>query len=159
MVKLKKYKIKDSGKRRKWPTGANRDVVENKGRCDLLPPLALLKLALHFQKGAKKYEARNWEKGIPVSAFSDSMLRHFFKWMANILDGEDHLIAALWNLICLVETKIRIDKGILPKSLDDMPLLTVKYYIRKEKTYENRKKKYRLAITVENPKEKNRKNP
>lgn len=29
--------IKDSGKRRKFETGAVRDIQEGKGRCDLLP--------------------------------------------------------------------------------------------------------------------------
>ena len=35
-----------------------------KGRCDLLPPNALLRLARHFENGSKKYGDRNWEKGI-----------------------------------------------------------------------------------------------
>lgn len=35
-------KIKDSGNRTEFSTGAVRDMHEGKGRCDLLPPLALM---------------------------------------------------------------------------------------------------------------------
>ena len=97
-------KIKDSGTRREFDTGAVRDMQEGKGRCDLLPPLALLRLAKHFEEGAKKYGERNWEKGIPISSFIDSALRHVFKYMAGKQD-EDHLIAAVWNLIAAIETE------------------------------------------------------
>ena len=49
------YKIKDSGKRKVYQTGANRDVNEEKGRFDLLPPQAIRALAIHYQKGCQKY--------------------------------------------------------------------------------------------------------
>ena len=57
----------------------------------------LLRLARHYENGAKKYDERNWEKGIPASRFADSALRHMFKYMDG-QDDEDHLIAAIWNL-------------------------------------------------------------
>ncbi len=41
--------IKDDGSRHEFNTGAVRDIQEGKGRCDLLPPLALLRLARHFE--------------------------------------------------------------------------------------------------------------
>ena len=47
--------IQDSGNRTKFETGAVRDMGEGKGRCDLLPPLALLRLAKHFEAGCQKY--------------------------------------------------------------------------------------------------------
>lgn len=56
--------IKDSGARHEFDTGAVRDMPEGKGRCDLLPPLAMLRLAKHFEAGAAKYGERNWEKGV-----------------------------------------------------------------------------------------------
>lgn len=96
--------IKDSGERTVFTTGAVRDMHQGKGRCDLLPPLALLRLARHFEAGAIKYGDRNWEIGIPCHSFLDSALRHIFKYMAGYTD-EDHLIAALWNLACLAETE------------------------------------------------------
>ena len=96
--------IKDSGERTEFDTGAKRDMHEGKGRCDLLPPIALLRLAKHFENGAVKYGDRNWEKGIPCHSFVDSAMRHLLKYIDGWQD-EDHLIAAAWNLMCLAETE------------------------------------------------------
>ena len=96
--------IKDSGNRTEFETGAVRDMAQGKGRCDLLPPLALLRLARHFEAGAEKYGDRNWEKGIPLHSFIDSAIRHVLRYMAGH-DDEDHLCAAAWNLICAMETE------------------------------------------------------
>lgn len=90
--------LKDSGERRKFETGAVRDIVEGKGRCDLLPACALLRLSKHYEAGAKKYADRNWEQGIPISVMIDSGMRHLLKYMDG-QDDEDHLTAAAWNLI------------------------------------------------------------
>lgn len=43
--------IKDSGNRRKFATGAVRDIQEGKGRFDLLPMCVLLRLAKHYEEG------------------------------------------------------------------------------------------------------------
>lgn len=90
--------LKDSGNRRKFETGAVRDMQEGKGRCDLLPACALLRLAKHYEAGAMKYEARNWEKGIPISVMIDSAMRHLLKYMDGQTD-EDHLAAVAWNIL------------------------------------------------------------
>ena len=55
--------IKDSGERTMFDTGAVRDMHEGKGRFDLLPMCVLMRLAKHYEAGAKKYEERGWEKG------------------------------------------------------------------------------------------------
>lgn len=117
---MKFNKVKDSGKRQKFTTGAVRDIQEGKGRFDLLPPRAIKRVARHFENGSKKYGDRNWEKGMPLSRFMDSAMRHIFA----ILEGkedEDHKAAAVWNLLCFIETEERIEAGILPKKLDDLP--------------------------------------
>lgn len=98
--------IKDSGDRTQFETGAVRDMHEGKGRCDLLPPLALLRVARHFEDGARKYGGRNWEKGIPMHSFLDSGIRHLLKYM-NGQDDEDHLAAAAWNILCALETEVK----------------------------------------------------
>ncbi len=102
--------ILDSGNRYEFATGAVRDMQEGKGRCDLLPPLAILRLARHFEIGAKKYGDHNWEKGIPINSFIDSAIRHIMKYMAGQED-EDHLVAAAWNLMCAMETEERFGWG------------------------------------------------
>ena len=90
-------KIKDSGHRREFPTGAVRDMAEGKGRYDLLPWEAIHELALHCEQGALKYGERNCEKGIPISSLIDSAFRHLSKYMQGA-DDEPHLRAALWNI-------------------------------------------------------------
>lgn len=96
--------IKDSGTRREFASGAVRDIQEGKGRLDLLPACAILRVARHFEAGAKKYDDRNWEKGIPVHSFIDSALRHLMKYLDG-QDDEDHLCAAAWNCLCAMWTE------------------------------------------------------
>ena len=90
--------VKDSGYRREFETGSVRDRAEGKGRCDLLPMCALLRLARHYEAGCAKYGDRNWELGQPISILMDSALRHLFKYMDGQKD-EDHLAAAAWNVM------------------------------------------------------------
>lgn len=114
------YKIKDTGERKEFNTGAVRDTQVEKGRFDLLPPRTIIALAVHYEKGCKKYGERNWEKGIPISSFISSSLRHTIQFLDGQSD-ENHLIAALWNLACAYETLLRIQKGALPEELYDLP--------------------------------------
>jgi len=113
------YALQDSGQRQEFATGAVRDRQSGKGRFDLLPPEALLRLARHFEKGAAKYGDRNWERGIPLSRYVDSALRHTFSYMQGKND-EDHLVAACWNLLAALETEQRAANGVLPNDLIDM---------------------------------------
>ena len=92
------HPLQDSGQRREFDTGAVRDIQEGKGRCDLLPACAILRLAKHYESGAQKYEDRNWEQGIPISVMIDSAMRHLLKYMDGQTD-EDHLVAAAWNIM------------------------------------------------------------
>jgi hypothetical protein len=96
--------IKDSGTRREFESGAVRDMQEGKGRMDLLPACAIIRLAKHFENGANKYEERNWEKGIPTHSFIDSAIRHLMKYLDGATD-EDHLCAAAWNCMCCMWTE------------------------------------------------------
>jgi hypothetical protein len=113
-------KVKDSGKRQQFKTGAKRDTQDGKGRFDLLPVNAMFRLACHFENGAKKYGDSNWLRGIPLKRYLDSLLRHAFK-LAGGLDDEDHLAAIAWNAMCLLETQELIRQGKLPKELNDLP--------------------------------------
>lgn len=121
VIELGGGELKDSGERREFTTGAVRDASgPQKGAPHLRPIHALNRLDVHMSKGAKKYAARNWEKGIPLSVYCDSAQRHLDKAMAGYID-EDHMAAALWNVSCYLETEHRIRVGILPKELNDMP--------------------------------------
>lgn len=147
--------IKDSGTRRKFNSGAVRDVAEGKGRCDLLPLdvignlthdkilehidryihtgdlinlyvvltlfitdyygkrtiTAILELSKHYEEGAKKYEERNWERGIPLHCFMDSGIRHYLKHKRGDTD-EPHDRAFLFNICGAIWTHIHLPKMI-----------------------------------------------
>jgi len=128
-------KVKDSGERREFGTGAVRDMSKGKGRYDLMPARALKRVAKHFQNGAEKYSANNWRLGIPLHSFADSALRHIFNYLEGKND-EDHLTAAAWNLLCLIETEEMIEENILPKELATVPYTQekIRKTIEKEKT-------------------------
>lgn len=113
-------KLKDSGARTEFDTGAVRDAQGEKGRFDLLPWSTIWALAKHFEIGCQKYGDRNWEKGIPIKNYMDSGIRHAMKAMMGIKD-ENHLMAAIWNLVCAYETLLRIKLGVLPADLDNIP--------------------------------------
>lgn len=136
--------IKDSGNRRKFESGAVRDIQEGKGRCDLMPlgvvakilgdsiialiddfmqnddvlllyqvihcfmeqvypdkATALLELSIHFEEGAKKYGDNNWQKGLPISCYIDSAVRHYLKYRRGDND-ERHDRAFMWNIVCCI---------------------------------------------------------
>jgi len=97
-------KVKDSGSRQEYASGARRDNASNKGRMDLLPPEAILRLSRWYEWGAQKYGDHNWERGMPISRYLDAAIRHTFKYMAGCND-EDHLSAAVWNLLAIIQIK------------------------------------------------------
>ncbi len=111
---------KDSGKREEFKTGSKRDTREGKGRYDLIPSRSMRRIALVFERGAKKYGERNWEKGQPISRYLDSALRHTFEYLGGLRD-EDHLAQAAWNLIAALHTEEGVFAGELPADLYDLP--------------------------------------
>lgn len=115
-------KVKDSGERQEFDTGSVRDTNTGKGRFDLIPPYAFLRLAQHYENGAKKYGNRNWELGQPLSRYLDSAFRHIVKVLMG-LEDEDHFSAVVWNILSIIETQKRIELGLLPKELDDLPII------------------------------------
>jgi hypothetical protein len=112
--------LQDSGERQKFQTGAQRDIQEGKGRYDLLPATAIFAVARVFEEGAKKYESRNFEKGIPLSRYIDSALRHLFKHLEGHRD-EPHMAQAGWNILAYIHTATMIERGLLPEELNDLP--------------------------------------
>mgnify|MGYP000898272769 CR=1 FL=1 len=90
--------LEDYGQRHEFKTGALRDMHEGKGDMYSLPAAAILRLSKHYEQGATKYGRLNYQKGIPVSSFMDSALRHIFKYLDG-WDDEDHLAAAAFNVL------------------------------------------------------------
>lgn len=112
--------IREDGPKREFSTGAKKQNADNKGTPVLIPPDAIFDLAVHFAKGAKLHGDRNWEKGIPLSELLNSLERHLLQEKLGSTD-ERHDRALVWNAVVYLATKLRIQKGWLPKILDDMP--------------------------------------
>ena len=86
-----------------FDTGAVRDTG-GKGRMDLLPMCALLRVSKHMEDALTHYPERNWEKGLPMHTMIDSALRHLVKYADGMTD-EDHLCAATTNLLMAMWTE------------------------------------------------------
>jgi len=121
---VKDYKTKLKEKQ-DYGTGATRDAVKGKGRFDLIPDLALTRVVGVYERGALNHGPRNWEKGLPLSRLIDSAIRHIIqykmsKYMPELRD-EDHIAHAVWNLLAIIHNEEMIERGVLPKELDDLP--------------------------------------
>ena len=112
--------LPDSGSRSKFETGAVRDAAAGKGHFSDIPPCALRAIAKRFEDGAAKYERGNYRKGIPLSRYFDSAMRHLLQWSEGD-DTEDHAGAVLWNMACGLWTLEAIQAGELPGTLNDLP--------------------------------------
>jgi hypothetical protein len=110
--------VKDSGARQEFATGSVRDTPKGKGRYDLISPIALKRLAVHYENGAAKYSENNWMLGQPLNRYIESAIRHLYTYLAGD-DSEDHMAAAAWNVFSFMHTKDWIDQGILPAELDN----------------------------------------
>ena len=85
------------------------DIFRNS--CEWDVPTMLLEVSKHMEDGAKKYGERNWEKGLPVSCFIDSAVRHYLKLLRGD-DDEPHDRAFCWNMLCCLWTiRHKSEKG------------------------------------------------
>ena len=95
------FEVKDSGERKQFASGMQRDVTTGKPRYDLVYDGPMLeRYAEHLRKGAEKYTERNWMKASSeeeMNRFKQSAARHFAQWMAGDVD-EDHAAAVIFNL-------------------------------------------------------------
>lgn len=117
--------MKDSGERDVYLGGAQRDKAEGKGAYELITPIAMRRLAIIYEEGAKGKGARNWEEGIPMSRFMQSSFRHLYQFLEGMRD-EDHLAQAMWNIAGAIHTEEMVRRGVLPEELLDLPDFTEK---------------------------------
>lgn len=89
-----------------FETGAVRDTG-GKGRMDLLPMCALIRISKHMEDALTHYPERNWERGLPMHSMLDSAMRHLVKYMDG-QDDEDHLCAATTNLLMAMWTEEKL---------------------------------------------------
>jgi hypothetical protein len=112
--------LKDTGSRTSFTSGAVRDAGSGKGAPALVPSFVIWLLSRIYEDGAAKYTSRNWEKGMPLSVYINSMERHLSKLKAGMRD-EPHATQLLWNVVGYVYTSALIKMGFRPKELNDMP--------------------------------------
>ena len=112
--------MRDSGERETFATGAVRDSGVGKPRPDLFSPFAMERIGRWLETGARKYEPRNWEKGMNYVRVVASLHRHLMMYMQHDR-SEDHLAALAVNASFLMHYDAMIERGVLPQSLDDLP--------------------------------------
>lgn len=61
----------------------------------------LLEVSIHFEEGARKYGPNNWRKGLPVTCYVDSAIRHYLKYRRGDKD-ENHNRAFVWNVMACI---------------------------------------------------------
>jgi hypothetical protein len=73
-----------------------------------------------MEAGARKYAARNWEQGMPMSRYLASAHRHLELYRMGFRD-EPHLWQALWNIGGAIHTSILVHIGVYPADFYDLP--------------------------------------
>lgn len=75
----------------------------------LIPAYPMWEVAKVFGYGARKYEPRNWEQGIPFSSSIDALERHLALYKANqdidIESGLPHLAHLVFHALTLMQNK------------------------------------------------------
>ena len=112
--------IKDSGTRQTFTTGSQRDAQAGKGAFHLVPNFVIWLVSRVYEDGAKKYAARNWEKGQPLSQYIKSAENHLAKLKMGLRD-EPHASQVIWNMMAYIYTAVMIKLGLRPAELSDMP--------------------------------------
>ena len=118
--KMDNFTIKDSGERKTFSTGMQRDSGVTTLRPDLIWLPGIERLAELYGKGALKYAERNWEKAETqeeLNRFLASAWRHFFKYMRGDRD-EDHMAAVIFNLFGAEMVRQKLEAKRVEKQLD-----------------------------------------
>lgn len=78
-----------------------------KARFDLIPAHAIEALAELYATGAKKYDDRNWEKGLSWGRVFAALMRHAWAWWRGEKkdpeDGQHHMTSVAWCAFALYE--------------------------------------------------------
>jgi hypothetical protein len=105
-TKVKESVVETAERVRSEVTAGRKDDI-GKLRYDLFPPGPLSLVAEVFTIGAKKYDDRNWEKGIKWGRIFGALMRHAWKWWGgeknDPVDGQHHLASVAWCCLVLME--------------------------------------------------------
>lgn len=104
--------LKDESKAQKFD--------DDKNRVDLLPPLALQRIAEIFTFGANKYSSWDWSKGLSFSRLYGALLRHVFAWFRGERNDPESGKSHLYHAGCCIMMLIEMNE--LRPDLDDRPI-------------------------------------
>lgn len=80
---------------------------EEKLRYDLIPVRPMERVAEVYTIGARKYDDRNWEKGLQWGRVIAALERHLAAWKQgernDQKDGQHHLASVVWCALALME--------------------------------------------------------
>jgi len=82
----------------KYDTGAVRSADAETTAYTLLSPVGLRRLAQTCAEGERKYDAYNWERGMPIRDLLEHAIRHIYLYLEGDR-SEDHLAHAGWNML------------------------------------------------------------
>ncbi len=114
------FEVKDSGERKVFSTGMQRDSGLKILRPDLIWMPGLIRLAELYGKGAVKYAERNWEKAETqeeLDRFRASAFRHFIQWFMGDR-SEDHMAAVIFNLFGAEMVRMKLEAKRVQSQLD-----------------------------------------
>lgn len=101
--------------------GGVREDQSGRPRFELLVPLGvpfeeqlLTRCAVHMGKGATKYADRNWESFSDDDALERAKagaMRHFFQWLTEVDDGEDHAAALVFGVMAVEHVRAKLRRA------------------------------------------------
>jgi hypothetical protein len=110
------------------PDGGGRKDDGGKLAMHLIAPSLVEGVSAVLAFGARKYGARNWERGMSWSRPFGAVLRHLWAWWRGEPADPETGMSHLWHAACcimfLIEYERRTKAGTLPASLDDRPTET-----------------------------------
>lgn len=103
---------------RTFNTGAVRDdETDKEDYVETISWIAMKRFARFMTAKKEKYGEGNFKKGIPISSYERSLMRHIQKYLENKYEGgtveveEDHLSACVFNLFGIMHEEGRNEKS------------------------------------------------
>lgn len=75
---------------------------DGKDRIELFPPEALFAISRVLTLGARKYDDRNWEKGMEWSRMFGACMRHLWAWWRGEDKDPETGYSHLWHAGCCI---------------------------------------------------------
>jgi hypothetical protein len=83
---------------------------EDKPRPELIPAEVIDALGVVLAYGAKKYEDRNWEKGMAWGRVFGALQRHLWAWWSGSGKDDDTGFSHLWHAACCIAFLVAYEK-------------------------------------------------